>query len=62
MSDTIVMPPRIHWPEPANSGWLNWAIWPFPLVTDSSMLSTASVLKPCRLAMSLMTCCPLWES
>ncbi|EWS58236.1 hypothetical protein Y695_04712 [Hydrogenophaga sp. T4] len=56
MSDTMVMPPRIHWPEPLNSGWLNWAMLPLPLITDSSMESVASKLKPWRWAMSLRVC------
>ncbi len=30
MAETIVMPPRIHCPDPANSGWLNCAMPPLP--------------------------------
>ena len=56
MSDTMVMPPRIHWPEPENSGWLNWAMLPLPRITESSMLSAASVLMPCRRATSSIAC------
>ena len=48
MSDTMIMPPRIHCPEPENSGWENCAMEPLPLMTDSSMLMTASVPKPWR--------------
>ncbi|SKX98544.1 Uncharacterised protein [Mycobacteroides abscessus subsp. abscessus] len=33
MSPTIVMPPRIHCPEPPSSGMLNWAIVPPPELT-----------------------------
>ena len=62
MSETMIMPPRIHWPEPENSGWLNWAWLPLPLITESSMLMVASRLKPWRWAMSFMTCWPAGES
>ena len=62
MSDTIVMPPRIHWPEPENSGWLNCAMLPLPLITASSMLRVASTLTLWRCAMSLMSCWPAGES
>ena len=62
MSDTMIMPPRIHWPEPENSGWLNCAMLPLPFITDSSMLITALKLKPWRCAMSLMVCSPAGES
>ena len=46
MSPSINMPPCIHWPEPPNSGWLNWAMPPLPLSTATSMWMTASWLKP----------------
>ena len=62
MSDTMVMPPRIHWPNPADSWTLNGAMSSFPLTTDSNMLKTASTLSPGLLALSLMTCYPLQES
>ncbi len=32
ISDIMIVPPRIHWPAPPNSGWLNCAmlLWPLP--------------------------------
>ena len=48
MSPIMIMPPRIHWPEPPNSGWENWAAEPLPLSTATSMWVTASGLKPVR--------------
>ena len=58
MSDSMVMPPDIHWPEPPNSGWLNCAMLPLPLMTASSMVVTASTLKPWRCAIWLTACWP----
>lgn len=34
--------PRIHWPEPENSGWLNWAMPPLPRRMADIMWTTAS--------------------
>ncbi len=62
MSDTMIMPPRIHCPEPENSGCENWAMLPLPWMTASSMPITASVLKPWRWEMSPMVCWPAGES
>jgi len=61
MSDTIIMPPRIHCPEPPNSGWLNCAMLPRPSTTDCSMQATASAPKPCRRASSSMARRPAAE-
>lgn len=36
MSPIISMPPRIHWPEPANSGWSNWAMPPCRAASPAS--------------------------
>ena len=57
MSEVMIIPPRIHWPEPENSGWLNCAMLPWPASTAWVMFRTASRLNPCRFA----TSCRAWR-
>src|SRR5271170_463453 len=46
MSEIIIAPPDIHWPEPPNSGWLNCAMPPRPAMSENSIDATASGLNP----------------
>ena len=46
MLPTIVIPPRIHCPEPPSSGMSNWAMVPPPVWRANSMASTASRESP----------------
>ena len=56
MLPTMVIPPRIHWPEPPSSGMENCAMMPPPELTAYSMATTASVDNPYRAAMLLTDC------
>jgi hypothetical protein len=48
MSPTMVMPPRIHWPLPPNSQWLNCAILPLVFTRACNNVIAASVLTEYR--------------